>query len=70
MLAIYYNVAIQTNHPTTQEVKTMTDNEKMIDAINRRLSGMTTAQLRIMFILATKLTVVNAQEQEAEESTN
>lgn len=43
----------------------MTDNEKLIENINRRLSGMTIAQLRIMFILATKLSGGNTQEQEA-----
>lgn len=48
----------------------MTDNEKLIESINRRLSGMTAAQLRIMFIVATKMTEGNAQEQEAEEATN
>ena len=48
----------------------MTDNEKMIESINRRLSGMTTAQLRTMYIIATKLTEGNAQEQEAGEATN
>lgn len=47
----------------------MTYNEKLIESINRRLSGMTTAQLRIMYIIATKLTESNAQEQE-QEATN
>lgn len=48
----------------------MTDNEKMIQTINGKLARMTAAQLRIMFIVATKMTEGNAQEQEAEEATN
>ena len=43
----------------------MTDNEKMIQTISGKLARMTTAQLRTMYIIATKLTEGNAQEQEA-----
>lgn len=50
----------------------MTDNEKMIESINRRLSGMTIQQLRIMLTVAMKFNEVNEekQEKEAEEATN
>ena len=48
----------------------MTNNEKMIEAIGGKLARMTTAQLRTMYIIATKLTEGNAQGQEAEEATN
>ena len=47
----------------------MTDNEKMIESINRRLSGMTTKQLRIMLILALKFNAANEEKQE-QEATN
>lgn len=47
----------------------MTDNEKLIESINRRLSGMTTQQLRVMLILATKLNEANEEKQE-QEATN
>ena len=48
----------------------MTDNEKMIQTINGKLARMTTVQLRIMFIIATKMADANTQEQEAEEAAN
>ena len=47
----------------------MTENEKLIKAINRRLSGMTTQQLRIMLIVAMKFSEVNEEKQE-QEATN
>ena len=47
----------------------MTNNEKMIESINRRLSGMTIQQLRIMLILAMKLNEANEEKQE-QEATN
>lgn len=47
----------------------MTNNEKMIESINRRLSGMTTQQLRIMLIVAMKFNEVNEEKQE-QEATN
>lgn len=70
MLAIYYNVAIQTNHPTTQEVKTMTDNEKIIENINRYLNRMTVKQLRLILAFVRSFMANSPQEQEAEEATN
>lgn len=45
----------------------MTENKKLIESINRRLSGMTTQQLRLMLILAMKFNEVNEEKQEQEE---
>ena len=47
----------------------MTDNEKLIESINRRLSGMTTQQLRLMLIMAIKFNEANEEKQE-QEATN
>lgn len=48
----------------------MTDNEKVIEGINRKLARMTLKQLTLMFIVAARMAEANAQEEEAEEATN
>lgn len=48
----------------------MTDNEKLIDAINRYLTRMTEKQLRIILALIHSFMKNSPQEQEAEEATN
>lgn len=45
----------------------MTDNKKMIESINRRLSGMTIQQLRLMLIVSMKFNEANEANEEKEE---
>ena len=80
MLAIYYNMTIQTNPPsnlggepqpgratlpTTERRNTMTDNEKMIESINHYLPKLTEKQLRLVLILLYSFTKNSPQAQEA-----
>ena len=48
----------------------MTDNEKLIDAINRYLNRMTVKQLRLILAFVRSFVRNSPQEQEAEEATN